>query len=425
MVTGRAFAAAMGVLGPFEPAPRIAAAVSGGADSMALALLADAWARERGGSLLALVVDHGLRPESADEAAATVARLAALGIAAKLLAIDGLAKGSALAERARTARYAVLEAACAEAGILHLLLGHHAADQAETLLMRALGGSGLAGLAGMATVVETRRLRLLRPLLAVPPARLRAMLTSVGVTWIEDPSNVDAAALRPRLRRLRRDRDGDGSATVALVAAAAEAARARAACDEGVAAVLAEHAMLRPEGFAVLSGRPLPSSALAAVLQALAGAPFPAGTRSVAALAAAPRPATLAGVRLLSAGRCGPGLLAVREPAAMAQPVPARAGAVWDGRFRLGDTARVPPGATFGALGDDASRLRRLSPLPAIVLRTLPAVRRGSALLAVPHLNYPDREGCRRFPVLFSPPRPAAAAPFRFGDACRDGDTLC
>jgi tRNA(Ile)-lysidine synthase len=415
MGTDRAFAAAMGMLGPFEPAPRIAAAVSGGADSMALAMLADAWTRERGGSLLALVVDHGLRPESASEAATTLARLAALGVAAKLLAIRGLARGPALAERARTARYAVLEAACAEAGILHLLLGHHAADQAETLLMRALSGSGLAGLAGMAPVVETRRLRLLRPLLTMPPACLRALLTSIGVAWIEDPSNVDAAALRPRLRLL--SRDGDGSATAALVAAAAEAARSRAARDEGVAAVLAEHAVLRPEGFAVLSGRPLPPPALASVLQALAGAPFPAGTRSVAALAADPRPATLAGVRLLPAGRLGPGLLAVREPTAMAPRVPARAGAVWDGRFRLCDPACVTADATFGALGDDAARLRRLSRLPSVVLRTLPAVRCGSALLAVPHLNYPDREGCSRFPVLFSPSRPAAAAPFGFGDA--------
>ena len=83
----------MTALGPFEPAPRIAAGVSGGADSMALALLADAWARERGGSLLALVVDHGLRAESGREAAAAAARLGSLGIAATVLKIEGLARG--------------------------------------------------------------------------------------------------------------------------------------------------------------------------------------------------------------------------------------------------------------------------------------------------------------------------------------------
>jgi tRNA(Ile)-lysidine synthase len=417
VITVPEFAGAMAALGPFEPAPRIAAGVSGGADSMALALLADAWARERGGSLLALVVDHRLRPESGLEAAATAARLGALGITTRLLVIGGLTRGPALAERARSARFAVLEAACADAGILHLLLGHHGGDQAETLLMRSRGGSGPAGMAGMAPLVETRRLRLLRPLLAVPPARLRAMLASAGVAWIDDPSNVDATALRPRLRLMRRDRDGEGSATAALVAAATASGRRRAEQDRSDAASLAEDAVLRPEGFAVLTGRPLVPSALAALVQALAGAPYPPATGSLVALAAAPRPATLAGVRLLRAGRFGPGLLAVREPAAMAPPVSARAGAVWDGRFRLGAPALIPPNATLGALGDDAARLRRFSPLPSAVLRTLPAVRLGAALLAVPHLFYPDRKGCEGFPMHFSPPRPAAGAPYSFGDA--------
>jgi tRNA(Ile)-lysidine synthase len=417
VVTAQEFAAAMMALGPFESAPRIAAGVSGGADSMALALLAGAWARERGGALLALVADHGLRPESGREASVAAAQLGALGIAAKVLKIKALARGPALAERARSARFAVLGAACAHAGILHLLLGHQAGDQAETVLIRSLGGSGPAGLAGMAPLVETTRLRLVRPLLAMAPARLRATLVSAGVAWIEDPSNVDTTALRPRLRLLRRDRDGEGAATAALLAAAVASGRGRAERDRSVAASLAERAVLRPEGFAVLSGLPLAPPALAALLQMLAGAPFPPATGSVAALAAAPRPATLAGVRLLPAGRLGPGLLAVREPAAMAPPVPAQAGAIWDRRFRLSAAALAPPGATLGALDDDAARLRRFSPLPSAVLRTLPAVRLGATLLAVPHLHYPDPTRCADFPILFSPPRPAVAAPFWFGDA--------
>jgi tRNA(Ile)-lysidine synthase len=417
MVPDQEFAAAMAPLGPFEPAPRIAAAVSGGPDSMALAVLADAWARARGGSLHALVVDHGLRPESAGEAAVTIVRLQALGIAATLLRIEGLSRGSALAERARTARFAVLEEACAAAGILHLLLGHHAGDQAETLLIRALAGSAPAGLAGMAALVEMRRLRVLRPLLAVPPVQLRATLEAVGVTWVEDPSNTDMTALRPRLRRLRGDSDGRGSATAALVAASVEAGRGRANRDQEAADFLAERVAFRPEGFALLDEGPLPPAAFAALLQALSGASFPPGTGSIEALAAAPRPATLAGVRLLPAGKLGAGLLAVRESAAMAAPIAARAGAVWDGRFRLGDATTAPPDATLGALDTDAAALRHFSPLPSAVLRTLPAIRRGSTLLAVPHLHYPDREQSKHFPVLFSPLRAAAAAPFRFGDA--------
>jgi tRNA(Ile)-lysidine synthase len=416
-----AFAAAMAALGPFEPEPRLAAGVSGGADSMALALLADAWARERGGSVLALIVDHGLRRESGAEAKATAQSLGALGIAARVLMIEGLARGSAMAERAREARFRVLARTCADEGILHLLLGHHAADQAETVLIRALGGSGPAGMAGMAPLVETAGLRILRPLLTVSPAQLRAMLASTGVAWVEDPSNSDAAALRPRLRLLRRDRDGEGAATAALVASAAAAARSRAEGEATIAACLADRVSMRPEGFAVLSDGPIDPRALAAVLQTIGGAAYPPATEAVATLAAAPGPATLAGVRLLPAGRLGPGWLMVREAAAVAPPVPALPGSVWDGRFRLGAAAQVPPGAMLGALGADAAGLRRFSPLPSAVLRTLPAVRLGATLLAVPHLLYPVAEDCACFPIVFGPPRPAAAASFlvpnAFGDA--------
>ncbi|MGA3401535.1 MAG: tRNA lysidine(34) synthetase TilS [Acetobacteraceae bacterium] len=426
----------MAPLGPFEPAPLLAAGVSGGADSMALALLADAWARARGGSLLALVVDHGLRPEAAAEAALTVQRLAGCGIPARTLRLAGLHRGPALAERARAARYAALRAACAGHGILHLLLGHHAADQAETVLMRRQSGSGPAGLAAMPALSEQTELRLLRPLLGVPPVRLRATLLAAGVAWVEDPSNRDQRALRSRLRAGLGDPDGTGPAIAALCEAARAAGTTRAAREAAIAEILAERAAIHPEGFALLSPGPIEAAALAALIQTIAGAAFPPPTRAVTALAAAPRPATLAGVRLLPAGRLGDGLLPlgeaagkgplllvreaagkgplllVREAAAMAPVVAARPGAVWDGRFRLAERAMPPEDATIGALGADAARLRRWSRLPSAVLQTLPALRRGNSLVAVPHLLYPDRATCDAVPVVFSPRRPAAGAPF-------------
>ena len=367
-------------LGPFEPAPRTCGRrVGRRRQHGAWHCWPTRWARERGGSLLALVVDHGLRPEFATGGGGDGRRgWLRVGIAARLLTIDGLARGSALAERARAARFAALEAACAATGILHLLLGHHAADQAETLLIRALGGSGPAGMAGMAPLVETTRLRLLRPLLAVAPGRLRATLSAAGVAWVEDPSNADqggaaaaaaAAASGPRRRRGGDRRPGRRRGCVrpkpgrARIEMALPTSPRRFRCGPRVSPAVGASA--RPSLRWPRCSRQLPERR------------FRRPRRSVAALAAAPRPATLAGVRLLPAGRLGPGLLAVREPAAMAPPVPARPGAVWDGRFRLGDAAVVPPGATLGALGADAARLRRFSSLPAAVLRTLPAIRRG------------------------------------------------
>ena len=97
----------MGRLGPFGAKPRIAAGVSGGPHSLALALLADRWARARGGSLLALVADHGLRAESGAEARHVAGTLAGQGIPARILALR-LPNGPRLQERARTARLAAL-----------------------------------------------------------------------------------------------------------------------------------------------------------------------------------------------------------------------------------------------------------------------------------------------------------------------------
>ena len=409
-VSDEEFSALMAPLGPFEPAPRLAAAVSGGADSLSLALLAARWARAQGGNLLALVVDHRLRPESGREAAETAARLAAHHIPARTLELMGLIRGPGLAERARTARYSALLDACRDQGILHLLLGHHAADQAETVIMRALSASGPAGLAGMSGIVETTFVRLLRPLLTIPPVRLRETLIAAGVPWAEDPSNTDRAALRPRLRALRADRHGEGPATAGLVAAAAGAAQRRAEHERETAALLAR-VTLRPEGFALLDRPHFSADLLGALVQAVSGAEFPPDTKSIAALASAPRPATLGGARLMAGGRMG-GMLIVRETAAMQPPVPARPGTIWDRRFRLGQHARLPADAMLGALGDDAARMRRRSDLPAVVLRTLPAVRQGGQLIAVPHLDYPDAAIRTVVPVLFAPARPVATAPF-------------
>jgi tRNA(Ile)-lysidine synthase len=391
---------------------RPAIAVSGGADSLCLALLARHW-----GDPLALIVDHGLRPESAAEAALTAHRLGALGVPARILRLTGLTRGPALAARARAARYQALIAATREAGRIDLLLGHHQRDQAETVLLRQLGRSGTAGLSGMAAVTETRDIRLIRPLLGTPPGTLRALLADAGIGWIEDPSNVDPAATRARLRLQLNDPAGDGAAVQALVATAACHAHARAATDRSVAAELARRAAIHPEGYALLTPGALSAAALGALIRCLTGAPYFARATSLAALAAAPRPAVLAGVRLLPAGRLGEGWLLVREEAAMAAAITARPGALWDGRFLVSATEGEP--GTIGALGADAARLRTHASLPAAVLRTLPALRVNGALVAVPQIGYHLGRGSARMAVSFAPATPASGAPF---GACAPGD---
>ena len=399
------FAAAMAGLGPFPPAPKLAVAVSGGADSLALALLTRDWLNGPGGSMVALVVDHGLRPESGAEADLTLTRLTGLGIAGLKLTVKGLEKGPALAGRARDARYDLLLGACEDRGLGHLLLGHHRDDQIETVQMRVLSGSGLRGLAGMRAVTVNGPVRLLRPLLSVPSEDLRAYLTARRVAWVEDPSNRDPSSTRARLRAARA---GTPDAIAALSAAIGVAGQYRHQRDQAIAQTLAERAVVHPEGHAVLSLGPIDPESLAALLRMIAGAAHAPPLSAVARLARDMRPQTLGGTRIMEAGRLGPGWLLVREARAMAPPVGARPNVIWDGRFRLTQCPDIT--AMLGGLGADAARFRKTH-WPAAVLHGLPAVRMGESVIAIPHIGVGDPA----WRAVFDPPHSVFRAPSGFG----------
>ena len=233
-VGGSEFGRLIGELGPFEPAPHLAVAISGGRDSLALGLLANDWAAAGNGRITGLIVDHGLRCDSAGEAARTHETLDRAGIAAVILKASGRPRKNVQAW-ARAARYALMEGWCRSAGVLHLLVAHHRDDQAETLLANLTRNTGLQGIAGMAAVRERPACRILRPLLVVPRNRLTATLETRNVAWIDDPSNRDRRFRRVRLReRLDRSREGPE-----LAARAAAAGRARRSFDRRVADLLA------------------------------------------------------------------------------------------------------------------------------------------------------------------------------------------
>src|SRR6187200_2869935 len=140
----------------WRAAPAMVLAVSGGPDSVALMWLAARWRRglARGPQLTVVTVDHGLRPEAAREAR-EVKRLAAeLGLAHRTLRWRGAKPNTGLPAAAREARYRLLAQAARAVGASHVLTAHTRDDQAETLLMRLLRGSGLAGLSAMASLSE-------------------------------------------------------------------------------------------------------------------------------------------------------------------------------------------------------------------------------------------------------------------------------
>lgn len=183
----------------FDDATMLAVAVSGGADSLALlALCRAAFGTAR---IAALTVDHGLRSESAAEAAHVAMLCAAAGIRYATLRWEGPHPAAGVQAAARTARYALMTGWCRAQGFPLLLTAHHADDQAETLLMRLHRGSGLSGLAGVRAARELNGIRLMRPLLDVRRAALRATLPR---EWrpVDDPSNVDDRFTRTRARKL-------------------------------------------------------------------------------------------------------------------------------------------------------------------------------------------------------------------------------
>jgi len=208
-------------------------AVSGGPDSTALMFLAARWRQAlRGGpKLLAVTIDHGLRPESAAEAGVVAALAGRLGIAHRTLRWTGRKPQTGLQEAARNARYRLLRAAAAEAGSEHVLTAHTLDDQAETVLFRLSRGSGLTGLAAMARTTRLDGLLVVRPFLDLPKARLVATLEAEGIRFLDDPSNRDPRFSRPRLRGLMPALASEGLDAGRLALLARRMARAEAALD--------------------------------------------------------------------------------------------------------------------------------------------------------------------------------------------------
>lgn len=201
-------------------------AVSGGPDSLALLLLANA---ALPGRVAAATVDHGLRPANAEEAAMVAALCVRLGVPHATLPVT-LAEGNVQAE-ARAARYAALAEWMDRQGCTALATAHHADDQAETLLLRLNRGSGVAGLAGVRArgMVPGTRLPLVRPLLGWRRSELADVVVAAGLIAADDPSNRDDRFDRARLRKAMAG--ADWLDVPALAASASHLADADAALD--------------------------------------------------------------------------------------------------------------------------------------------------------------------------------------------------
>ena len=421
-VSDEEFAARLDRLGPFDRPLRLAVAVSGGPDSMALSLLAARWVRARGGQILALTVDHRLRPESTAEAAAVGAALARHDIPHRILTwTDAPARASQ--DEARRARYDLLDRACRAAGIRDLLVAHHREDQAETVLLRLAKGSGIDGLAGMAAWRPAPWGRLLRPLLDLPKARLVATCAGFGVVPVDDPSNRRSRYARARLRAAREVLAAEGLTDDRLVALARRAGQARAAL-ERIAAELGRRAVrLDPAGYAAIDlpalrqAEPEIARRLLDSVTACIGGGAEARFDVLERLVDAVQGGALLGRTLgRTLGRCrlhaaGDRLLVFRERRFLPEilgPAPGTS-LLWDGRFRIETPADAAPDDRIAAWGDAAKGAARPDILPFDAAVVLPALWRNGHVLRRPSLA--DTAGNGLF-LRFEPLRPLFANGF-------------
>lgn len=392
------------------PVDVLCVAVSGGGDSMALLHLAQGWGADNAVPVEAVTVDHGLRPEAAEETRLVARACATLGVPHHALRWDGWDGTGNLQARARAARYDLIARHLKDRPRVAVLLAHNRDDVAETFLMRLARGSGVDGLSRMRADWEDRGLRWLRPLLEVSRADLRDWNRARGVAWVEDPSNDD-----PRFDRVR--------ARAALEGIGVDRARlAEAATNLGAAReVLRLFAHERAAGIARVEAgdvvfdlaafRALPAETrdrlFAHALRWVATAsyrPRGAAMRDTLAAAEAHGRATLAGclvtIRLGTGrqgtdgqgtdrqGTDGQGTLRVsREPAAVADlraPLPGP----WDRRWHVRAPAGLPTAdftlAALGAEGLGSIADWRDTGLPRATLIATPGVFRDRTLVAAP-----------------------------------------
>src|SRR4029079_16574068 len=262
---------ARALLAPLRRFPRVALAVSGGPDSLALMQLAARLRAELGVSLTVLTVDHGLRESSGEEAARVGRQAAALGLPHAILTwAGGESRAASLQARARAARYDLMAAYCHAHDIQALVTAHHLDDQAETFLMRLKRGSGLDGLAAIPERGAWAGIAVLRPLLEVEKARLVATLREADVSFVCDPSNQDPRFERARVRGSWDALSLLGLTPEALAFSARRWRRAREALEDAARGFLAEHSETSEAGYALIDTPALAAAPQEIALRALA-----------------------------------------------------------------------------------------------------------------------------------------------------------
>ncbi|WP_161539361.1 tRNA lysidine(34) synthetase TilS [Hyphobacterium indicum] len=339
-------------LGGLGPAPCLLG-LSGGGDSTALLLIAAGWARRQGATLIPVVIDHGVRPESAGEADRAVWRARQLGLSPVIIRWEGEKPATGLQAAARDFRLQTFARLANRHGAKTVLLGHTRDDQAETVWMRLQAGGGPDALCGMAMHSalplwpEGRGVSIVRPLLDISRAQLRVWLTQQGENWVDDPSNDNRTFTRVRNRQTLARLAAEGFDPDALCALSEKFRAVRTQMSEAAAReIMTSVTLLGWGGVRLPADMAAPHAVkiMDAARAAASGDPVsrPEASRRLWAAFQAEKPATAGGAAL---SRHREDWYLVRDPGAVGGRADGTSGPVsfieagnvriWDGRFEI------------------------------------------------------------------------------------------
>jgi len=407
---------------PLMTLPSLAVAVSGGPDSMALMVMLMAWRSivgENAPEISVLSVDHGLRPESADEVA-FVARMAReYGLNHQAFSWDGSKSEGNISSQSRTARYELMCDWCEQHQISHLLVAHTLDDQAETVLLRLARGSGVDGLSAMATSRTWNTTLIYRPLLGVKRSRLLELLEEVNCAYVSDPSNHDLKYDRVRFRQAMEILEPLGITAQGLAETASRQAHARQALDVMTVQAIAQSVMLNDAGFCILSPQklePFPYEikrrVLGRLLRTITGRDYVPEQSSLdlllSWLSLREKPnRTLGGCYLMSRQQ---DIWLMREtgrdelPEVLLHPGQR---VLWDNRFEVSLSAFAENPLLVKALGVEnytrikSAQAKNIS-YPSALGSGLPSFWHDHVLVSVPHLNFSDTDYLFQIEAVFA-----------------------
>jgi tRNA(Ile)-lysidine synthase len=386
----------------------IAVAVSGGADSLALTFLVHKWSIENDVKIIALTVDHGLRQEAAAEAEKVKNWLAIHKIQHQTLKWEGHKKPSNIQAEARDARYNLMAQFCRQNGFKNLLVAHNKEDQAETVLLRLMRGSGVDGLCGMAEEIKFEGIRILRPLLNVPKKYLREFLTDMDQEWIEDPSNKNPIYARVNVRSFIQNSDNADLLVSRLVDTAQNMQRSRLFIEKIVSQKVLELVDIRPEGYCVIDSEKflqldeeVAYRILSQLIKNIGGEYYKPRFEKLQNLYTQIRindfsnGCTLGGCIIYKSQKknnLGDLVIAREQQDVQADIDIADGEVIWDNRF-VCKLSGIETGALkIGALGESGLKIISdiiVNPnLPKRIIYSLPALKSLEKILAVPHIGY-------------------------------------